>query len=142
MTTLAIASAFQLDFIRFGEPEGWTGWIIPATLLVLYIAVMWRLFDKAGEPPLAGVIPLVNMFFLLRIAGKPQWWIVLYFIPVVGTVIWFILCLALAERFGRGTLFGLGLAILPVIFFPELAFGRSEYVPVAEARWGRAGRLA
>jgi hypothetical protein len=132
----------QLDLIRIGETEGPLGWVVPVTLLVLYVTVMWRLFDKAGEPPWIGPIPVVNMFFLARIAGKSMTWGLLLMIPLVGTVVWFLLCFALAERFGRGRLFGLGLAILPVIFFAELAFGSSEYLPDRHALWARSRGLA
>jgi hypothetical protein len=104
---------------------------------------MWRLFEKGGEKPWLGPIPVVNMFYLARMAGKPMRWGFLTFIPIAGTVFWFLLCLALAKRFGRGKLFGAGLALLPVIFFAELALGPSELVrdPYAEM-WARRGLSA
>jgi hypothetical protein len=37
----------------------------------------------------------------------------------------------LAKVFGKGTGFGFGLLLLPFIFYPILAFGKSEYVGVA-----------
>lgn len=38
-----------------------------------------------------------------------------------------IVALGLAERFGKGMGFGLGLAFLPFIVYPILAFGDSAY---------------
>jgi len=35
--------------------------------------------------------------------------------------------LSLAKKFGRSELFGVGLLLLPMIFYPVLAFGGSEY---------------
>jgi hypothetical protein len=35
--------------------------------------------------------------------------------------------LELAQKFGKGFWFALGLVILPFIFFPILAFGKSQY---------------
>lgn len=35
--------------------------------------------------------------------------------------------IALAERFGKGAGFGIGLAFLGIIFFPILAFGDARY---------------
>lgn len=35
--------------------------------------------------------------------------------------------LSLAKKFGRSELFGVGIFFLPMIFFPLLAFGGSEY---------------
>ncbi len=129
------AALIQLRIPPIDPADGWVGLVIPATLLVLYVAVMWRLFEKGGEEPWLGPIPVVNLFYLARIAGKSRAWGLLLLIPVVGSVMWFVLCIALAHRFGRSTLFGVGLALLPVIFFPELAFGRSELVPEQAEVW-------
>lgn len=35
--------------------------------------------------------------------------------------------LAIAERFGKSAGFGIGLAFLPFIFYPMLAFGDANY---------------
>lgn len=58
--------------------------------------------------------------------GKPGLWLLLLFIPFVGIVFYLLAMLALAERFGRGAGFGVGLCFLPMIFFPLLAFGGSQ----------------
>jgi hypothetical protein len=63
----------------------------------------------------------------LSIAGKPLWWIILLFVPLVNVVCQILMNIAFARRFGKGVLFGLGLCFFPVIFFPILAFGDAVY---------------
>jgi hypothetical protein len=55
------------------------------------------------------------------------WWMFLMFIPLVGVVIYLLAMLSLAGKFRRSELFGVGIFLLPMIFFPLLAFGGSEY---------------
>lgn len=102
------------------------------TLLYLAICVvvliaMWKLFEKAGKPGWAAIIPIYNMFVMLEIAGKPAWWFILFLIPFVNIVIMIIVTIALAEKFGQGVGFAIGMIILPFIFYPILAFGDAKY---------------
>ena len=59
-------------------------------LLVLMIAALWRIFVKAGEPGWAAIIPVYNLVVMLKIVGRPVWWIVLFLIPFVNLVMGFI----------------------------------------------------
>ncbi len=104
------------------------GTLLPLLLLlVLVFASLWKVFVKAGEAGWKGLIPVYNMFVLVKIAGKPWWWFLLLFIPGVNIIIAVLLNIALAARFGQGALFGLGLTFFGIIFFPVLAFGKAEY---------------
>ena len=49
-------------------------------------------------------------------------------IPLVGIVIFFIVNIQLAERFGKTAGFGIGLSLLGFIFLPILAFGDAQYL--------------
>jgi uncharacterized membrane protein YoaK (UPF0700 family) len=60
---------------------------------------------------------------MLKIAGKPMWWVILFFIPIANFVITIIVAIAIAQRFSKSTGFGIGLAFLPFIFYPMLGFG-------------------
>jgi len=60
---------------------------------------------------------------LLEIAGKPLWFIVLFFIPGVNFIALLLVAIGVANAFGKSTGFGLGLAFLGPIFYPLLAFG-------------------
>ena len=98
-------------------------------VLILCIVSMWKIFSKAGQPGWASIIPIYNVLVLLKVAGKPGWWFLLFLIPLVNFVIAIIVTLALAERFGKGAGFGVGLLLLPIVFLPILAFGSATYSP-------------
>jgi hypothetical protein len=92
------------------------------------IAAWWKVFTKAGQPGWAAIVPIYNMVILLKIVGRPLWWIILMFIPLVNIVIGIIVHLELAKSFGKGTGFGIGLLLLGPIFFPILGFGSARYL--------------
>jgi len=96
-------------------------------VLLLMIISLWRVFEKAGEPGWACLVPIYNLVVLLNIAGKPIWWLLLLFIPLVNLIIYLLIHIAVAERFGKGALFGLGLFLFGFIFWPVLAFDDSAY---------------
>lgn len=104
-------------------------WIIWCVVVVFYVATMWRVFEKAGKPGWAAIIPIYNAIVILQIAGKPVWWFLLYLIPIVNIVIAIIVTLALAENFRKGVGFAIGLILLGFIFWPILAWGDAEYHP-------------
>ncbi len=99
-------------------------WLVIA---VLFIVVGWKIFVKAGEPGWAVIVPIYNLIVLLKIAGKPIWWIILYIIPLVNLIVAILVPIALAEKFGKGIGFAIGMILLPFIFYPILAFGDAQY---------------
>ncbi len=101
-------------------------------IAIIQVAAMWVLFDKAGQPPWASLVPFYNMWVLAEIADLPGWFGVLLclapFIPIpvvaglLDFVLWTIISINVARAFGRSVLFGIGLTIFPFIFYPVLAF--------------------
>lgn len=91
------------------------------------IASVWRVFTKAGKAGWLVLIPLVNVYVLMKIAGRPGWWLILFLIPLVNLIISILVSLDLAKSFGKGAGFGLGLAFLGPIFYPILGFGSARY---------------
>lgn len=102
-------------------------WIVYAVVVIFMIAAMWKVFSKAGQPGWAILIPIYNMYVLCKIAGRPGWWVILMFIPLVNFIIIIILCIDIAKSFGKGAGFGIGLLLLPIIFYPVLGFGSAQY---------------
>lgn len=104
--------------------------IVELAILALIIVGMWKVFTKAGQPGWASLIPFYNVYILLKIAGKPGWWLILFFIPIVSIIFAILALLSLSTNFGKGAGFAVGLLLLPIIFFPILGFGSAEYRPV------------
>jgi uncharacterized membrane protein YhaH (DUF805 family) len=105
--------------------------IVMLVFLVPLIAGMWKTFEKAGKPGWASIIPIYNAIVLLEISGRPIWWILLFLIPCVGIVFHVIMLIDLSKNFGQGAGFAIGLLLLPMVFYPILGFGSSQYRPVA-----------
>ena len=89
------------------------------------------MFAKAGEPGWAALIPIYNTILILKMAGKPWWWLFLTFIPIVGIIIAIMVAINVAANFGKGVGFGIGLVLLSPIFVAILGFGDAQYRPVA-----------
>jgi hypothetical protein len=121
-TGAAVAGAAGLVFI-----------VIYLALVVVTIASLWKVFTKAGQPGWGVLIPIYNIYLLCKIAGKPGWWVILCCIPLVNVIIALLVMLGIAENFGKGAGFGIGLFFLGFIFFPILAFGDATYGGAAEA---------
>jgi hypothetical protein len=94
---------------------------------LLFIVIHWIIFERAGQAGWKSLIPFYNTYIFMEIAGKPGWWMFLLIVPLVNIAIYFLAMLSLAKKFGRSELFGVGIAILPFIFLPVLAFGGSQY---------------
>lgn len=95
--------------------------------IVLVIAGFWKTFAKAGKPGWAAIVPFYNIIVLLEIAGRPLWWIILFLVPCVNIVVTFIVSIDVAKSFGKDAAYGVGLALLPFVFYPILGFGDARY---------------
>ncbi|MEO6083874.1 MAG: DUF5684 domain-containing protein [Umezawaea sp.] len=109
--------------------------IVGAVLGLVAIVAMWKVFTKAGKPGWAAIIPIYNLYVLLKIAGRPGWWLILFLIPLVNIVMSFVVYVDVAKSFGKGAAFGIFmLGIFSFIGFPILGFGSAAYQGPAAAR--------
>lgn len=111
-----------------GGGGGAMGMLFFVAIAGLIVASMWKVFDKAGQPGWGAIVPIFNIYLMCKIANRPAWWMVLFFIPVVSLIAFAVLSFDIAKAFGKGAGFGLGLFLLGFIFYPILAFGSAEYV--------------
>ena len=111
-------------------------YIVVLAVAIISIISMWKIFVKAGEEGWKAIIPFYNMYTLCKISGTPTWVFILACIPCL----WFFSLLLfniftavkLTKSFGKDGGFAVGLILLSSIFYPILAFGKSEYVGPAE----------
>ena len=100
--------------------------IISLAISVLIIVALWKVYEKAGKPGWAAIIPIYNIWVLLEIIKKPWWWLLLLLIPIVNIVILIIMIQNLSLKFGKGVGFTIGMILLPFIFIPILGFGDAK----------------
>ena len=129
----------------------WTVWnISPFIYIGVFVAWLflqtcrWRVYIKMGEPGWVGLIPIWRIFILLFRAWS-DWAPTYFFLPlliggaflffdnliavIIGSMLWGICCevylvglIKLAKGTGHSAGFGVGLLLLPFIFYPWLAF--------------------
>lgn len=97
-------------------------------ICVIMIVSLWIIFKKAGKPGWAAIIPLYNAYMLYDISFGNGLFFLTSLIPVVNIVFLFILNYKLAKSFDKGIGYFLGLTFLSFIFYPLLAFSKSEYI--------------
>jgi hypothetical protein len=102
--------------------------LVSLAFLVVMIIANWKIYTKAGKPGWACLVPIYNAVVLMQIVGKSPWLVLLILIPYLGgLILWIIAAIGLANVFGKGVGFAVGLILLSPIFVLILAFGSATY---------------
>lgn len=95
---------------------------------IVAVIAMWKVFEKAGQPGWAAIIPIYNQYILVKISGRDILWFLLMFIPLVNLVAIVLVSIDIAKAFGKSEVFGiLGLTIFSFIGYAILGFGNAKY---------------
>jgi hypothetical protein len=100
-------------------------------LLLIWVVVLvgnWKVYEKAGQPGWASIIPIYNFYILLKIVGKPTWWLIMLIIPGVNFIFGIWALNMLSKSFGKDEGFTIGMIVLSFIFIPILGFGDARYI--------------
>ena len=108
------------------------GSLVSLAIGVLAIVALWKMFEKAGEPGWAAIVPFYNAYVLFKITWGNGWMFLLMLIPIANIVIYIITMVKLAKAFGRSGGFAIGLIFLSVIFYCILGFDQSQYIGVPQ----------
>ncbi len=94
----------------------------------------WKVFEKAGQPGWAAIVPIYNLVILFRISGQSGWWalsLLAGVVPILGALFFLVVLIRMVHRisvrFGHGAGFTCGLILLSFVFWPILGFGSSRY---------------
>ena len=118
-------------------------WIVALILAILMIVARCFLFRKMGNKWYEALVSGHNLYVLIEKSGRPGRWIfaplvMIIPIPVIAQIagivlsilVWISVSLGIAKRFGKWTWFGVGLILLPFIFYPILARGKAQYINI------------
>lgn len=136
-------ASYEYSVSSSGVSDAAAGAVISLLIIVYFIIFvitiigvisLWKLFTKAGKPGWASIVPIYNYVVFLEVIGRPIWWLVLTFVPILQFWISIVMVLDFAKAYGKSAGYAVGMILLPVIFLPMLAFSKDTvYVgPVAE----------
>ena len=105
------------------------GFLLFLLLLMLTLKTLcnWIIYKKAGKRGWESIIPIYNTMVKFEFLNMPIWGVILYYLPVTNIIMTVIININLAKKFKKDYLFAVGLILLPIMFYPILAFGNSKY---------------
>lgn len=103
--------------------------LFSAFIYIFKMIYSYKLFKKMGRKGWEGLIPIYNTIIKLQVLNIPIWMIVFLFIPGINIALSVIIAINISRKFSKDILFTMGLILVPVVFYPILAFGKSEFNP-------------
>ncbi len=101
--------------------------VIMLILCILMIISLWKIYEKAGEPGWASLVPLYREYILFEMTWDNGWLFLLTLIPVLGFFVLVITYYKLSQVFNCGAGMFCLLLFIPMVAYLMLAFGQAEY---------------
>jgi len=99
------------------------GWYVCQSL------AYFKFFEKAGKPSWIGFVPFYNYYIHMQIVGRPVWWVLLLFVPVVNFFVALTIHLDLLKSFGKYSYFDQAVGVILAPFYMlYVAFGNTKYL--------------
>ncbi len=128
--------------------------IVPIAIAVITLIGCWKVFVKMGEPGWKGLIPVYNNYIYFRNCWEAKYFFPWFIATIIagifsnnnnsdnGIILSLIVSIAgililvftvmlnyhIAQTFGYGIGFTIGLTLLPTIFFLILGFGSAKFI--------------
>ncbi len=91
--------------------------------IILSLAGYWKLFEKAGRAGWQALIPFYASYVMLKISGRPAWWLIWLFVPLASLIVEAGIIVDFIKSFGKFTARDRAAAILlGFIYFPKWGF--------------------
>ena len=104
--------------------------IIASPFLIASCAGYWKLFQKAGRPGWESLIPFYSSYVMLKLSGRPAWWVIWFFIPLASLIVGAGIVIDFIKSYGKFTTRDRAAAILlGFIYLPKWGFeSKTQYV--------------
>jgi len=70
---------------------------------VVHFAGTWKLYEAAGRKRWEALVPIYNAIVLMKIIGRPTWWTILLFVPIVNLIMIPVVWVETIRSFGRNS---------------------------------------
>jgi signal peptidase I len=84
---------------------------------VIHFLGTWKLYESAGRKRWEAAIPVYNAIVLMKIIGRPTWWTILLFIPIINLIMFPVIWVETVRSFGKKTSTDTLLAIVTFGFY-------------------------
>jgi len=68
---------------------------------VIHFLGTWKLYEAAGRKRWQAAIPVYNAIVLMKIIGRPTWWTLLLFIPIINLIMFPVIWVETLRSFGK-----------------------------------------
>ncbi len=68
---------------------------------VIHFIGTWKLYVSAGRKAWEAAIPVYNAIVLFKIIGRPTWWTILLFLPIINLIVFPVLWVETLGSFGK-----------------------------------------
>ncbi|HEX9153101.1 MAG TPA: signal peptidase I [Flavobacterium sp.] len=68
---------------------------------IVHFLGTWKLYESAGRKRWEAAIPVYNAIVLMKIIGRPTWWTVLLFIPIINLIMFPVIWVETLRSFGK-----------------------------------------
>lgn len=111
-----------------------TQWFIFFLLLqVIHFLGTWKLYVKAGRKAWEAAIPVYNAVVLMQIIGRPKWWVILLFLPIINLLMFAVIWVETIRSFGKKStpdtilvIATLGFYIYYINYFTDVKYERDR----------------
>jgi signal peptidase I len=68
---------------------------------IIHFLGTWKLYEAAGRKRWEAGIPVYNAIVLMKIIGRPTWWTILLFIPIINLIMFPVIWIETLRSFGK-----------------------------------------
>ncbi|HWS60590.1 MAG TPA: signal peptidase I [Flavobacterium sp.] len=84
---------------------------------IIHFLGTWKLYEAAGKKRWEAAIPVYNSIVLMKIIGRPTWWTVLLFIPIINLIMFPVIWVETLRSFGKRSSLDTFLGIVTLGFY-------------------------
>src|SRR6056300_402462 len=70
---------------------------------LIHFGGTYKLYQKAGRKSWEALVPIYNAYILMKIIGRPTWWVILLFIPIINLLMFPVVWIETIRSFGKNT---------------------------------------
>ncbi|QIH39627.1 signal peptidase I [Flavobacterium sp. Sr18] len=68
---------------------------------IVHFLGTWKLYEAAGRKKWEAAVPVYNAIVLMKIIGRPSWWTILLFMPIINLIIFPVVWVETLRSFGK-----------------------------------------